>query len=155
MEEEELELEVNEDITRKDNRIKSLSDKVKTTSEEREAEKARADKAEAERLTAQKDLEFYKGFNTVASKYEGASEYQDAIREKTALGLDIEEATMLVMAKEGKYTPPTQPLVRESAVGGSASTGINDTAERAVDKMTQAERRSALLDIEARGEFKL
>lgn len=153
---EELNLDLgNEDITRKDNRIKSLSDKVKTTSEERDAEKVRADKAEAERVTAQKDADFFKNFNTVSPRYQGASEYQDKIREKAALGLDVEEATMLVMAKEGKYTPPVAPLVRESAAGGSAATGIHDSAEKTADKMTQAERRAILQEMESKGEFKL
>lgn len=141
-----------EDITRKDNRIKSLSDKVKTTSEERDTLKTKADEAEAKALAAQKDADFYKGFNTVASKFGDANEYQDKIREKVALGLDVEEATMLVMTKEGKYSPPTQPIVRESAAGGSASMGITDSTERTAGGMSQEERRNALREIESKGE---
>lgn len=147
----ELDLET-EDITRKDNRIKSLSDKVRTTSEERDALAKAKEESDAKATAAQKDAEFYKGFNTVASKFGNATEYQEQIREKVALGLDVEEATMLVMTKEGKYTPPTQPIVRESAAGGSASMGITDNAERTAKDMTQEDRKKALREIEMKGE---
>jgi hypothetical protein len=152
----ELELDLNEDnkeeeINRKDSRIKSLSDKVKTTSEERDTlAKAKAE-AEAKAEAAQKDADFYKGFNTVSTKYAGANEYQDKIREKVALGLDVEEATMLIMAKEGKYTPPTQPLVRESAAGGSASTGIADTVEKSYREMSRSDLKAGLQELESKG----
>lgn len=151
--EEELNLEEdnNEEITRKDSRIKSLSDKVKEKAELANAEKARADKAEAERQTALKDAEFFKNFNTTSTKYPGSNEYQDKIREKVALGLDVEEATMLIMAKEGKYTPPEAKVERESPAGGSASTSIQGGEEKTPDKMSQAERLEALKEIEAQG----
>ena len=147
-----LELDNSEEINRKDSRIKSLSDKVKSTSEERDA--LVKDKAEAiaKADAAQKDADFYKGFNAVSSKYQGSSEYQDKIREKVALGLDVEEATMLIMTKEGKYTPPVQPLVRESAAGGSASIGINDTAEKPYKEMSRSDLKAGLQELESKGE---
>lgn len=152
--EEELVLE-EEEINRTNSRIKSLSDKVKSTSEERDALKTKADEAEAKAAAALKDAEFYKGFNPMTSKYPGSSEYQDKIREKAALGLDVEEATMLVMAKEGKYTP-SQPVVeRSSATGGSAVTNLKDGDSKSPDKMTQDERKAALMEAEAKGEWGL
>lgn len=155
----ELELDLNEDnqeeITRKDSRIKSLSDKVKTTSEERDVLKAKADEAEAKALSAQKDADFFKSFNQVSAKFVGSSEYQDKIREKAALGLDVEEATMLVMAKEGKYTPSAPVVERESAIGGSANTTVRGGENKAPEDMTQAERAAALRELEAKGEFHL
>src|SRR6185503_9984379 len=126
-------------ISRKDSRIKSLSDKVKQTSEERDALAKAKEEAEAKFATAQKDAEFFKSFNQVSAKYQGASEYQDKIREKTNLGLDVEEATMLILTKEGKYTPPTQPLVKNNPAGGSASTSINDAPSKSYDKMSRTE----------------
>ena len=155
---EEETLDLNEDnqeeITRKDSRIKSLSDKVKTTSEERDALKTKAEEAEAKAVAAQKDAEFFKGFNTVSSKYAGSSEYQDKIREKVALGLDIEDATKLIMVNEGKYVPPVVPVERESVAGGSATTSM-PLGDKTIEKMSQAELRSALVEAEAKGEFKL
>ena len=150
--EDELNLEVDEEITRKDSRIKTLSDKVKTTSEERDTlAKAKAE-AEAKAEAAQKDADFYKGFNTVSAKYAGANEYQDKIREKVALGLDVEDATKLIMVNEGKYTPPVVPLVKESAAGGSASIGITDSVEKPFKEMGRADLKSALQEIESKGE---
>jgi len=156
----ELELDLNENnqeeiISRKDNRIKSLSDKVKTTSEERDAIAKAKEEAEAKYQAAQKEAEFYKSFNTVSTKYQGASEYQDKIREKAALGLDVEEATMLVLAKEGKYTPPAPTPERQGNVaGGSASIGITDSVEKNARDMSQAERKQVLDELVAKGEFK-
>ncbi len=152
----ELELDLDENnqeeiISRKDSRIKSLSEKVKLTSEERDALKAEAEKAKAEKDALVKEAEFYKSFNTVAPKYAGASEYQDKIREKAALGLDVEEATMLVMAKEGKYVPPAPVIERENVAGGSASTFMSGNEQKTPDKMTQDERLAALRDIESQG----
>lgn len=149
---EELNLDNTEEITRKDSRIKSLSDKVKTTSEERDAEKARADKAEAERVAALKDAEFFKNFNTASAKYPGSNEYQDKIRENVALGLSVEDATMFVMAKEGKYTPPAPVIERQSAAGGSASIGMADTPDKKPSEMKRDELRSKLMEVESRGE---
>lgn len=158
MAEEELDLNENnqeEIISRKDSRIKSLSDKVKTTSEERDALATKAQEAEAKALSAQKDAEFYKGFNPMTTKYPGASEYQDKIREKAALGLDVEEATMLVMAKEGKYTPAQAPVERESVIGGSANTTMKSGESKKPEEMTQAERRAAIEEGFAKGEITL
>lgn len=148
----ELEGSQEEIISRKDNRIKNLSDKVKTTSEERDAKAKALEEAEAKATAAQKEADFFKNFNTVSQKFQGASEYQDKIREKAALGLSVEEATTLVMATEGKYVAPAPVVERQSAAGGSASTGIADSAEKKPKEMTQAERLSQLQEIEARGE---
>lgn len=156
MAEDELDLNLeennNEEITRKDNRIKSLSDKVKATAEERDAKAKALEEAEAKAKVAQADAEFFKTFNKVSAKFSGANDYQDKIREKVALGLDVEEATMLVLAKEGKYSPPVQPLVRESAAGGSAATGITDSVEKKPGQMSRDELRAQLQEIESRGE---
>ena len=60
---------------RSDNRFKDLSEKVETTSKER-------DELAAKLVLAEKENEFRKGFTKVASKYEGASEFEDKILEK-------------------------------------------------------------------------
>lgn len=154
----ELDFDLSEDnskeiITRKDKKIDSLSEKLGSTEKEKEEFLKAKTEAEAKADAAQKDADFYKGFNAVASKYQGASEYQDKIREKAALGLDIEEATMLVMAKEGKYTPPARE--QDSAAGGSASIGITDLTDKPLDKYTHKEKRDILVEMESKGEFKL
>jgi len=155
--EDELELDLNEnnneDITRRDNRIKSLSDKVKEKSleaETRAKELAEAAKAKEE---AEKARDFYKGFNEISTKYRGANEYQDKIWEKVQGGYDVEDATISILAREGKYTPAPQAKEEGGmAAGGSASVGIHDSVEKKATQMNRDELRSKLLDIESTGE---
>jgi hypothetical protein len=145
-----------EETNRVEKRIKDLSGKVRTTSEERDAAKALADKEALEKVTALKDVEFYKNFNTTASKYPGANEFQDKIKEKVALGLDLDEATMLVMTKEGKYAPPAAPPApKASPAGGSAPTNLTTGGEKTIGEMTQAEKRAQLFEAEKRGDIGL
>jgi hypothetical protein len=150
-----LETQDNEEIiNRKDKRIKSLSEKYESSEKEKATLAEAKAKAEAELAEAKKDADFFKSFNQVSAKYQGAGEYQDKIREKANLGLDVEEATMLVLTKEGKYTPPIQPIERNNPAGGSASTSIADQADKPFDKMSKDEMRSQIQDLESRGEFK-
>src|SRR6185295_13064716 len=94
---------------RSDNRFKDLSEKVETTAKERDDFRAEAEKAK-------KDAEFYKGFSTTASKYEGATEFQDKIKEKVDAGYDLEDATISILAKAGRLNAPQAQ--RESPAGG-------------------------------------
>ncbi len=157
---EDLELELDENnneeiINRKDNRIKSLSDKVKLTSEERDTlakEKEEFAKAKAD---AEKERDFFKGFNQVSSKYPNASEYQDKIWEKVKGGYDIEDAAVAILNKEGKFTPAPPIQEKFTAAGGSASTAMKGGESKAPNEMSHAEVKAALLDLEARGEFHL
>lgn len=126
---------------KKDNRFKDLADKVKTTAEERDAAKAEAD-------AAQKEVKFYKDFSKVSSKYEGATDYQDKILEKVNSGYDLEDATISVLAKAGKFQAPTK-IEKESPAGGSATTTMNQGGEKTLSEMTHAEKREALLQGEA------
>src|SRR3990167_965157 len=158
-EEDELDLELEEDkqdsINKVEKRIKSLSEKVKLTSEERDELKGLNDSLTAEKHTLSKERDFYKGFNQVSTKYPGASEYQDKILEKVNAGYDVEDATISILAKEGKFNP-TQPKAEEEKVaGGSASIAMKGGEDKTPEKMSQDERRAALLDFEAKGEFKL
>lgn len=148
MADDEINLDLNEDnqeeITRKDSRIKSLSEKVKLTSEERDALAKAKEEAEAKYAAAQKDADFFKSFNTVSGKYQGASEYQDKIREKVNAGYAIEDAARVVLMDEGKYSPPAPKVERESVIGGSAVTNLKANDSKSPDEMTQEERRAAL-----------
>ncbi len=156
----ELDLDLGDDkskeiISRKDKKIDSLSEKLGNTEKEKALLAEEKQKETLARQTAEKERDFLKGFGKVSTKYPGASEFQDKILEKVNLGYDVEDATISILAKEGKYTPSTQPLVRESAAGGSAATGIADPAEKKPEQMSRAELRSQLLDLESKGEFKL
>ena len=144
----ELDLELDEGqetINREQARNKSLSEKVILTAKERDEQKAAAEKAEAEKQAALKDVDFYKNFSTVSSKYSGAADYQDKIREKVNAGYDLEDATISILAKEGKFTPPATPEPkRDSPAGGSATTAMKSGGEKSAAEMDQAERRAIL-----------
>src|SRR3990167_2382550 len=104
-EELDLELDEQENINKVEKRIKSLSEKVKLTSEERDELKGLNEGLTAEKHTLSKERDFYKGFNQVSAKYPGANEYQDKILEKVNQGYDVEDATISILAKECKYNP--------------------------------------------------
>lgn len=158
MAEEELDFDLDdEEINRTNKRINSLSNKVKEEAEARAREAEARKQAEAEREAASKERDFYKGFNQIASKYQGAAEYQDKILEKVNSGYDIEDATISILAKEGKYQPQApqeQPKENEIAAGGSASIGFTGN-DKTLGEMTKDEKRAALLDIASQGEFRL
>lgn len=149
-------IEEQEKVNKVEKRIKDLSEKVRLTASERDDfAKAKAE-AEAKVESAQKDVEFFKNFNTMASKYQGATDFQDKIQEKVKAGYELEDATISILAKEGKYTPP--PVVqapKQSPAGGSATNTIKSGGEKSVGEMTQDERRNFLIEAEKRGDISL
>ena len=129
-------------------RIKDLADKTKV------AEEARA-KAEADKDVALKEASFFKNFNPLVSKYPGASEFQEAIRERVMKGYDAEEATLAVLAKEGKYTPPPAPEPpKENPAGVSAATAVSAGGEKSLEEMSKDEKKSALKESLDKGEIR-
>jgi len=129
---------------KQDKRLKDLSEKVKLTAEERDEKEKLLQEEASKREAAEKDVEFYKGFNTLAAKFPGAGEYQDEIREKVLAGYDPEDAAVAILNKEGKLPGMTQaPIAQESPAGGSSNTAIT-SGEKSVSEMTQEERRAEL-----------
>lgn len=145
-----LELDLGEQDAEKNGRIRNRINKLATEranalKKSEEDTKARTI-AEAKTSAIEKDLGFYKGFNQVTSKYQGAGEYQDKIREKVLAGYDVEDATVAVLAKEGKLQAPAQAVqIKETAAGGSATNTVPQ-AEKSVAEMSQAERKAKLAE---------
>lgn len=155
MEEElDLDLEGSEEINREKSRNKGLSEKVIQTSKERDEAKALAEKEATEKAAALKDVDFYKNFSTVSSKYQGSAEYQDKIREKVNAGYDLEDATISILAKEGKYTPAAPQVEKESPAGGSAVNQIKNS-DKPLNEMNKSEMRQKLQEAETRGDLGL
>ena len=151
-----LELESEEDkINKVEKRIKSLSEKVKLTSEERDELKKLNENLTGEKHTLSKERDFYKDFNQLSTKYPEANEYQDKILEKVNAGYDVEDATISILAKEGKYNPAQPKVEDEKVAGGSATTTMKGSDSKTPQEMTQDERRAALVDLESKGEFSL
>lgn len=139
-----LELEDKENLVEK--RIKGLSEKVKLTSQERdELAKAKAE-LEAERDTISKERDFYASFSDSISKYPTASEYKESIKEKVMSGYTVEDATVAVLAKEGKLSSsPTPEAPKDNPAGGSAVVNPG-SGEKGLDEMSRDEKRAALVE---------
>lgn len=134
------------------NRYQKLSEKVKTEAQAREEAEAKTKVAEEGKLVADKRADFFKNFSQVSSKYPNATEYQEQILERVNKGIDLEEATVGVLHKEGKFQASVlEPSRPDNIAGGSASTVITDTGDKRVEEMTHEEKRSALLQMEKEG----
>lgn len=132
------------------NRYQQLANDKRTLSLEKEAlEKAKAE-SDAKFQALEKESNFLKSFNQLSAKYPEANNFQDKILERVNQGLDPEEATLLVLAKEGKLQ--NQPVKTPSAEGGSASTNVAD-GDKTLDQYTTAEKLSALQEMEKSGEL--
>lgn len=148
----ELDLELeNEDESRNVyiKRINELTKKVKLTDEERAEKQHLLEERDVELGTVSKERDFFKEFSGNITKYPQATEYQDAIKDKVMLGYTVEDATVAVLAKEGKLTMETPLAPKENPAGGSAITNIGG-GEKTISEMTRDEKRDAL--VEALGE---
>ena len=128
-------------------RITKLTEKVKLTEKERDELNVLVKQKDEELATANKERDFYSKFSDSSAKYEGANEFKDKIREKVMAGYDVEDATVAVLAKEGKLTSPPAPVAEKDTVaGGSASTAISGDGEKPMSEMTKEEKRAALTE---------
>ena len=125
-------------------RIKGLSQKVKVTSDER-------DKLVIERDTAKKEVEFYSSFSNATDKYPLAKDFKDKIKEKVLAGYTVEDATVAVLASEGKLT--ATPPATESPAGGSAVNPPSSGGPKPLEEMTREEKREEVLKAVERGEI--
>ena len=144
--------EIIEQPSESQKRITQLSDKVRTTAEERDT--ANTAKAEAEAKTAelQRERDFYAGFADVVSTNPVAKDHKDDILEKVKSGYTVEDATFAVLGKAGKLGAPA-PVEMKSPAGGSAPNQIIQGGIKSASEMTQVERREALMSAEKNGDI--
>ncbi len=151
----EIDLDLQDDgqeVNKVEKRIKDLSEKVKLTAQERDELSKAKENLENEKKALEKERDFFKGFSEISSKYQGASEYQEKIREKVMSGYDVEDATVAILAKENKLvTPQSPPPSKESPIGGSATNTMKSGDQKPLSEMTQAERKAALQQVELEG----
>lgn len=152
MADEDLDLDLdNEVINNKvEKRIKDLSEKVKLAAHERDEKDGLLKEKDDQLATANKERDFYSSFADSTSKYPGASEYKDAIKEKVMSGYTVEDATVATLAKEGKlgnYIPPASKP--DSPAGGSATNQLKNESDKPVNEMSRDEKRAALDRLES------
>lgn len=117
-------------------RITELSDKVKTTSQER-------DEAISKAQATEKERDFYAGFSDVVATNPEAASHKDDILAKVKSGYTVEDATYAVLGKAGKLGN-TKPIVPQSPAGGSAVVTPPQGGTKTPAEMTQSERRAQL-----------
>jgi hypothetical protein len=148
------EAQVKEKLQVKD-RFAKLSEKMTLTAQEKDQAEAKA-KAESEaRVKVEKERDFFRDFSQLSSRYPNAAHYQDKILEKVNAGYSAEDATLAILAKEGKLQPITADTyipTQSNVAGGSAATAMTDSfGDKRPEEMTQAERRQVLQDMENQG----
>lgn len=134
------------------NRFQQLSDKVKLEAQEKEKAQAEAKAKGIETEQAKKQVEFYKIFSQLSAKHPEATNFQEQILERVNKGYDPEEATLAVLAKEGKLSqaqPVAKPVAPE---GGSAMTQLAD-GDKTINDLSREEKLTALKDLEKSGEL--
>ena len=135
-------------------RIKDLSEKVRLTSEERDAGKQKLEEFTSKTAELQRERDFYASFSDVVSTNPAAKDHKDDILAKVKGGYSVEDATFAVLGKAGKLGQP-QPVV-ESPIGGSAAVNQPITGgSKSISEMTRDEKRNALLEAEKRGDISL
>lgn len=135
-------------------RIKDLSEKVRMTAEERDAEKRKLEEFTSKNTELQRERDFYASFTDVVSTNPAAKDHKDEILAKVRGGYSVEDATFAVLGKAGKLSQP-QPVV-ESPVGGSAAiTQPTTGVQKTLSEMSRDEKRAKLLEAEKRGEITL
>jgi hypothetical protein len=118
--------------------------------DKKQAEEAKA-KAEEAKAVLEKERDFYASFSDSTSKYPEASQFKDVIKEKVMAGYTVEDATVSVLAREGKFTQ--HETEKEIVAGGSSANLPNKGSSKPVSEMSREEKHQALVDAESRGDI--
>lgn len=142
-------LEEEKPINKVEQRINELSDKVKLTAQERDELAKTKSQLESEKAAVEKERDFSNAFIDAISQYPQARDHKDEIKAKVLSGYTMEDATVSVLAKAGKFSPE-----RPSPAGGSATITPSPTP-KSPSEMNRDELRQALVDAEKRGDIYL
>ena len=143
-----------ESTNKVEKRIKDLSEKVRLTSEERDASKLKVEEETTKAANLQKEVEFLNSFGDQLSKHPEASPFRDKIKEKVLKGYSVEDATISTLASEGKLTASQKEVQIDNVAGGSAAVNQPITGgTKKLHEMTRDEKRAKLLEAEQRGDI--
>lgn len=132
-----------------DRRVSNLTETLKTEREEKARLAQEVEEGKLKLQTLEKENSFNSSFSDSTSQYPQASEYKDAIKEKVLAGYSVEDATVSVLAKEGKLTSAPQP--RENIAGGSATNAMQAEGTKSLRDMERSDKRAALIEAENEG----
>lgn len=139
-----------------EDRFAKLSEKVTMSTKEKEEALARLQAEIDAKSALERERDFFKDFSSQSSKYPEAINYQDKIFDKVKSGYSTEDATLAVLAKEGKFNPTIEPKApaqpQPSPTGGSAPT-VFPEKDKEMNEMTTEEKLNALKEAEKRGDI--
>ena len=148
--------DIDQDIERKnkvEKRITDLSEKVRLTSEERDELKGLLATEQQAKEAALKERDFYSSFTDATIKYPSANEYKDVIKEKVISGYSVEDATVAVLAKEGKLVMPEASTEPEPNPAGGSAVNQPPEGEKKLEEMSREEKREAIIEAERKGDI--
>ncbi len=131
------------ELTRAEDRIRQLSDKVELTSKERDEMKVLVGERDKTIADLQKENAFNSGFSDILGTHPAAKDHKDEIKAKVLAGYTPEDAAFAVLGKAGKLGN-TAEVVAPQVAGGPSAVNNTQTGEKSVQDMTQAERRARL-----------
>ena len=135
-------------------RIKDLSEKVRLTSEERDAERRRLEETLNKTTELQRERDFFASFSDVVSTHPAAKDHKDDILAKVKDGYSVEDATFAVLGKLGKLSQP-EPVIENPAGGSAAVNQPIAGGSKGVSEMNREEKRAKLVEAEQRGDISL
>lgn len=124
-------------------RIKQLSEKVRTTSEERDEKNRLLEEGNKKIAELERENTFNSSFVDILGTQPAAKDHKDEIKAKVLAGYSPEDAAFAVLGKAGKLGTLKAPEP-QSPAGGSAANTITAEAKKAPADMTQAEKRAEL-----------
>lgn len=132
------------EISRAQQRITQLSEKVELAAKERD-EAQKLAKETAEKLAVvEKESAFNAGFADVISTHSAAKDHKDEIKEKVMAGYSVQDATFAVLGPLGKIGGAAPTGSPPPVAGGPAAPNQPPQGQKTVAEMTQEERREAL-----------
>lgn len=135
-------------------RIKTLSNKVKLTAQERDNEVKARKKAETERDNLKKDNEFSTSF-AENPHFSVAKDYKDEIKKKVSGGYSVDDAIVSVLAKEGKLDAIKVVIKPDNPAGGSSPNLPTTGDQKPLNDMSREEKRAAVMEEMNKGNISL
>lgn len=145
------ELAKENDLSRSQERIQQLSEKVELTSRERDEKDNIVKERDVKIAELERENAFNSGFVDILGNHPAAKDHKDEIKAKVLAGYSAEDAALAVLAKAGKLGASVAPMVAPQVAGGSASTVIASNGEKSITDMSTAEKREALAKVLAIG----
>lgn len=130
------------EVSRANERIRQLSEKVELTAKERD-EKDKTLKEQGDKIASlEKENTFNSSFADILGSQPAAKDHKDEIKAKVLAGYTPEDAAYAVLGKAGKLG--TQAIAAPQVAGGSATTNVQTGGQKTIKEMSTAEKRAEL-----------